>query len=65
MGMKLVSAEEMIAIAKDTHQTYDVEIHNPNDTNEMFSTDDDEERQEGTWVRAWVWVPGYVVKPDG
>jgi hypothetical protein len=62
--MKKVSEAELLEIAKNMYQTNDIEINHRSDTNEMFAGDDADDRSDGTWVRAWVYVPGYKVKDD-
>ena len=55
MSTRNKSANSIIKRAKDIHATTEVQIDTPatkKGAEEMLSRSD-----EGTWVKAWVWVP--------
>ena len=48
----IIRRRQLIEVARDLYATDEVEIDNDEDDERCFSPGED-----GTWVRAWVWVP--------
>lgn len=63
--MKPPTGPQYVAKARELHEVEgEVEIDRLMTTNRQVSRSEDQDGEQGAYVRAWVWVPREAIQPE-